>query len=137
MSISFYSLWHSLKFRLFSALKFYWQYKPNRLYFLIIFLMQLLLFYFSYQIFKAIGDDLFVSHYNVDFGIDGIGSASKVFRVPIISSIIFIVNTLLIIAVYRRDSFKFLAHAANLSSLLISFLAGLALMSLYLINFIA
>jgi hypothetical protein len=137
MAVSFYNLWYDFKGKIASFLRAYWRYLPNRWYLFFIFIMHIILFLFAYQIFKNIGNDLFVSHYNVDFGIDGIGSAYLVFNVPILSSIISLANIVLIIIVSRSRSFHFLAQAANLSSILISFLAGLALMSLYLINFIA
>jgi hypothetical protein len=137
MATSLYNLWYDFKRTITSFLRAYWRYQPNRWYLLSIVMMQIVLFLFAYSIFKNIGTDLFVSHYNIDFGIDGIGPASLVFDVPIISSIIALLNIFFIIIVSRGRSFHFLAQAANLSSVLISFLAGLALVSLYLINFIA
>jgi hypothetical protein len=137
MAVSLYNWWYDFKQSTRALLKAYWRYQPNRWYLFFIILMQIVLFLFAYGIFKNIGDDLFVSHYNVDFGVDGIGSASLVFNAPILSLVIAFLNTILIIIISRKSSFHFLAQAANLSSVLISFLAGLALMSLYLINFIA
>lgn len=137
MATSLYNLWYDFKRNIGSFLRAYWRYQPNRWYLFSLIIMQIVLFLFAYSIFKNIGDDLFVSHYNVDFGVDGIGSAFLVFNTPILSMVIASLNTILIIAVSRSRSFHFLAQAANLSAVLISFLAGLALMSIYLINFIA
>jgi len=137
MAVSLYNFWYNFKRNLASYLRAYWRYQPNRWYLFFIILLQIVLFALAYLIFRTIGNDLFVYHYNVDFGVDGVGSASLAFNAPIISSVIAFINIILIIIMSRQSSSHFLSQAANLSSILISFLAGLALMSLYLINFIA
>lgn len=137
MAFSFFGFWYNLKKNLSLAFQSYWRYTPNRWYFFSIIILQLLIWFFAYRIFYLIGSELFVSHYNVDFGIDGIGSARRVFEVPIITLIITIFNFIFLMRFGRKNIFHFLVHAVGLASVAIQFLAALSLMSLYLINFIA
>jgi hypothetical protein len=137
MSFSAYNTWYKLQKTFASAFKSYWHYLPNRWYLLILFILQAGLWYLAYYIFNLVGEELFVSHYNVDFGIDGIGSAKQVFQIPIVTLVILLVNIGLVITIARKRIFHFLAHTLTLATLLLHFLAYLALMSLYLINFLA
>ena len=137
MSFSAYNTWYKLQKTLASAFKSYWHYLPNRWYLLVLLILQAGLWYLAYHIFNLVGEELFVSHYNVDFGIDGIGSAQRVFQIPLITLVILFVNIGLVVTVARKRIFHFLAHALTLATLLLNFLAYLTLMSLYLINFLA
>lgn len=137
MSFSAYNTWYKLQKTLASAFKSYWHYLPNRWYLLVLLILQAGLWYFASYIFNLVGAELFVSHYNVDFGIDGIGNAERVFQIPLITLVISFVNIALIVTVARKRIFHFLTHALTLTTLLLHFLAYLALMSLYLINFLA
>lgn len=137
MSFSAYNTWYKLQKTFTSAFKSYWHYLPNRWYLLLLLILEVSLWYLAHHIFNLVGDELFVSHYNVDFGIDGIGSAERVFQIPVITLIILVINISLAIVIARKKMFHFLTHALTLATLLLHFLAYLALMSLYLINFLA
>jgi len=115
----------------------FWQYRPNRFYIIASLLIQAVIWFFSYRMFMTIGSDLFVAHYNVDFGIDSIGSPAKAFIVPLLALGVVIVNFFALLSVFRKEHFHFLANAFGLASVLAQVLASLAIMSLYLINFLA
>lgn len=137
MAFSFFGFWYNLKKKLHLSFQSYWRYSPNRWYFFSIIIMQALIWFFAYRIFYLVGAELFVSHYNVDFGIDGIGPSTRVFEIPSIVLIISIFNFILLLSFGRKNIFHFLVHAVGLTSVAVQFLAALSLMSLYLINFIA
>lgn len=137
MAFSFYSRWYVWRRALGSFLGFYWRYRPNRLYLLSAFIVQIALWFFAYQIFVAVGQDLFVAHYNVDFGIDSIGDGRRVFSAPLLALAVIVLNFLLTAIFARRKHFHFLSHAFGLLTIFTQVLAALVLMSLYLINFLA
>ncbi len=115
----------------------FWHYRPNRFYIIAALLIQVVIWFFSYRMFVTVGSDLFVAHYNVDFGIDSIGSPAKAFIVPLLALGVLIVNFFALMVVFRKEHFHFLANAFGLASVLTQVLASLAIMSLYLINFLA
>lgn len=133
----YYRHWLTWRQNLASALAAHWRYRPNRWYLIASLALQLSLWFFAYRIFVTVGDDLFIYHYNVDFGIDAIGSPRYVFRVPFVAFGVFFVNWILMLTAVRREHFHFLAHAFGLTSILSQVVGALSLMSLYLINFLA
>lgn len=137
MAFSIYGRWYTWRQRWAVIFNAYWRYVPNRWYLLVGLIAQILLWFFAYQMFRAVGGDLFLAHYNVDFGIDSIGDSRRAFNVPLLGAAVFLLNWLLVILAVGRAHFHFLAHACGLATLLAQVLAALALMSLYLINFIA
>lgn len=137
MALSVFSFWYNLKNRVSLILRTYWRYLPNRWYFLGLIVLQIILWFWAYRIYQLIGAEVFVSHYNVDFGIDGIGNASRIFQIPGLALIIALINLFFLMSFGHKESFHFLAHASGLGSVLVHFLAFLSIMSLYLINFIA
>jgi len=138
MAYSFiYSHWYAFKKRLFFVVNSYWHYYPNRWYLLVILLIQAVVWFLAYQIFKTLGNDLLVFHYNVDFGIDAIAKPRAIFQIPLLSLSSAVINIIVLTFFIKRPSFHFLANASGIAGIFIQVLAVLALMSLYLINFLA
>lgn len=137
MAFSLFVIRYELKKRISLAVKNFWNYLPNRWYFFILIALHILIWFFAYRIFVLTGSELFVSHYNVNFGIDGVGEANKVFSIPFYTLVISIFNLVFLLSFREKKIFHFLTHATGLAGILLHFLAGLALMSLYLINFLA
>jgi len=134
----FYGRWYTWRQSLAFAMAAYWRYQPNRWYLFVSVGLQLILWFFAYRMFRVtLGDDLFVYHYNVDFGIDAIGKPRDVFRIPLIAFAVLLVNWVIAVFAARREHFHFLVHAFGLTGILAQVLGALALMSLYLINFLA
>lgn len=137
MSFSLYGHWYDLRQHLAKTFSVYWHYRPNRWYLLIAIFTQFILWFFAYRLFISVGSDLFVSHYNVDFGIDGIGSSSRAFIAPALAAAVLFFNTIFILILGKREHSHFLTHASSLATVAVQVLAALTLMSLYLINFLA
>lgn len=136
--LQFYGRFYNWRQRAAFVVAAYWRYLPNRWYLFIALGMQIALWFSAYRMYNVtLGDELFVYHYSVDFGIDAIGKPSDVFRVPLISFAVLLVNEAVAVFSARREHFHFLAHAFGLAAILAQALGALALMSLYLINFLA
>jgi len=106
-----------------------------RIFLIFIFVFNLIFFYFSYLIYSRLSQDIVILHYNVDFGIDLIGSKQALFNFPLLSLLVFLLYIIILLFLVKRDDFKFWAY------MLLSFLSlfcifiSLALFSVYLINF--
>lgn len=137
MAFSFYSRWYTWRRALGVFLSSYWRYRPNRRYLVLALIIQVALWFFAYKIFTTVGQDLFVAHYNVDFGIDAIGDGRRVFSAPLLALGVIVLNFLFTAIFARREHFHFLSHAFGLLTVFTQILAALVLMSLYLINFLA
>lgn len=88
----------------------------------------------GYINYKA-GDNSLILHYNMDFGVDLLGSATKLFIIPLLGLIFFLINSILLIIFLRFSDFKFLAHLLLASTLLISLFLFASLGPIYLVNF--
>ncbi|NCU44526.1 hypothetical protein EOM71_02495 [Candidatus Falkowbacteria bacterium] len=76
---------------------------------------------------------LLILHYNINFGIDLIGSANSIYWLPTGATIAFVINSLLLLINYpAAKQFRTTSLAGSLSVLA---LVNLALASLLLINF--
>jgi len=96
-------------------------------------LLNALLWLSTYAINTLVSQELIVLHYNVDFGVNLIGSSHSLYMIPALGLYIVTVNFFLCVFIKTdRRLFAYLLNAAALSAG--SFLL-LALGSLYLINF--
>jgi len=86
-------------------------------------------------IYKGLAQDLAVLHYNVDFGIDLIGSRTQLFLNPSIGLIFILLDLMVMLALAKSRDFKFLAHLLGATAILINILLILSIISVYLINF--
>lgn len=137
MAFSIYNFYYETKKSFSARLSNFWQYKANRYYFLLNLLLFALLSTGAFLIYKAMKNEFFIFQYNVDFGISGVASALKVFRVPILIFILLVFNFILSLIFNGSKHYHLLAHAFGLTSLSVNIIAILSIASLYLINFIA
>ncbi|MEI7452054.1 MAG: hypothetical protein WCK37_02485 [Candidatus Falkowbacteria bacterium] len=86
-------------------------------------------------IYKNIAQELTVLHYNVDFGIDLIGSRTQLFFNPALGLIFIIFDLIVLLLLYRSRDFKLFAHLLLASAALTNALLVLSVISVYLINF--
>jgi len=86
----------------------------------------------AYYIYTRLENDLVILHYNVDFGLDSIGPAIKIFNYPLVGFSIIIFNILLYIVLGNRSMFMvfFLIGVADLVNIIML----MVLSSIYLIN---
>lgn len=104
-----------------------------RVYLAVLLGLNLLDWFVAYAINKNVSQNLIVLHYNVDFGVNLIGAAKKIYLIPFLGLIIILINFILLAVIHRQG--KFIVHLLLSGAILANLflLAGLA--SLYLINF--
>ena len=81
---------------------------------------------------KNVSQELVFLHYNVDFGVDLIGNAPRVYIIPLLGFIIILVNFVLLIFIYKHS--KFIAHLLLSAALMANLFLLAAIASVYLIN---
>jgi hypothetical protein len=86
-------------------------------------------------LFRNLAQDSTVLHYNVNFGIDLIGTRGQIFLNPLLGLIFLLLNLVLILLLTKNKHFKFLAHILLNAALVANILLLLAQMAVYLINF--
>lgn len=89
----------------------------------------------SFFLYRSLGDELTVLHYNVDFGIDLIGHRIQLFVNPALGLSLIILNLVMLLFFARQKHFKFVSYLLwNTAALANSFLL-LGVLAVYLINF--
>lgn len=89
---------------------------------------------FAGYINRRVSQDLVVLHYNIDFGVNLIGSVRQIYLIPLLGLLIFLLNFILIGYLYKNE--RFAAHLLLAGALTVNlFLLG-ALAALYLVNFV-
>ena len=104
-----------------------------RIYFIASGAVNLLSWLAAYNVKIRMTSDLVVLHYNIDFGINLIGSPLQIYTLPLIGLIFFIVNVFLVFAVQKEG--RFLIHALFLTSFLVNVFLLINLGLIYLVNF--
>lgn len=131
----FHENFYLLRQRFFGALSYLSGYFFIRLYFIVLLGLNLLIWLIAYFINASVSQDLVVLHYNIDFGVDLIGSVKRIFIIPLLSLIITLINVVLVFGFSRHKDFKFFAHLLLTASLAVNLFLLIALGSIYLINF--
>jgi len=124
-----------LRQKFFGAFSYLSGYFFIRLYFIFLLGINLLIWLAAYFINASVSQDLVVLHYNIDFGVDLIGSVKRVYIIPLLGLIIILVNAVLIFIFSRRQDFKFFSHLLLTASLVVNLFLLISLGSIYLINF--
>ncbi|MEI7620016.1 MAG: hypothetical protein WCJ57_00415 [Candidatus Falkowbacteria bacterium] len=107
----------------------------SRVYGVVVLVLNLLNWSFSFLLYRSLGDDLTVLHYNIDFGIDLIGHRGELFVNPVLGLVLIILNLALLLFFARHKHFKFVSYLLwNTAALANTFLL-LAALAVYLINF--
>ena len=78
--------------------------------------------------------DRIALHYNVDFGIDYYGSVNKLFILPLLGLVIFVVNVVLFSIVRNQKDRKFIGHILCAVAVLANLILLVGIASVYLIN---
>ncbi len=103
------------------------------MYLIIIVGLILLNWLFVYVINIKVSQDLVVLHYNVDFGVNLIGSVKRVYIIPLTGLIVFVINFVLASFANKQD--KFFTHLLLGAATLVNLFLLMAVSSVYLINF--
>ncbi len=112
----------------------YFAFKPAKFYWLVIGIVNLLLWLLAWLIQRGLKQDLAILHYNVTFGIDYLAPRGQVFWLPVIALVLFLLNGWLAFLFFKKDTF--LANLMLVSALMVNLLVGLGLYSIYLVNFV-
>ncbi|MFZ4648142.1 MAG: hypothetical protein ACOYMB_00730 [Patescibacteria group bacterium] len=89
----------------------------------------------SFEIFSNFKEDILVLHYNIDFGVDWIGSKSLIFWLAETGAALFLLDLLVLLLVFKNRRFRFLSFFiwGGVTACELFLLA--ALFSVYLVNF--
>lgn len=104
-----------------------------RMYLIIIIGLILLNWLFVYIININVSQDLVVLHYNVDFGVNLIGSVKQIYIIPLIGLIVFVINFILLAFTGKQD--KFFVYLLLGAAMLVNLFLLIAITSVYLVNF--
>jgi hypothetical protein len=98
-------------------------------------LLNLTLWYFASFMYRNIGQDIAILHYNVDMGISLIGHKNNFFFIPFFSLFFILSNIIILLFLLKKEDFKFLAYFLLSFLVLFNIFSFLALLSIYLVNF--
>jgi hypothetical protein len=97
-------------------------------------IMNLGLWTFTWLMVRKLPQDLAILHYNITFGVDSLGSPNQLYWLPLVGLLLFLANAIITMFFYKRD--KFLLNLLLSSNIFINIVIGLALYSIYLINYV-
>ena len=106
-----------------------------KIYLLLIALLNGSLWLFSWLFYRQIKEDTIILHYNIDFGVDLIGSPEKVFMIAGVGLFVSLFNFSLLFIFAKRPDFKVISHLILIATALLNLFLSLALGPLYIINF--
>jgi len=86
-------------------------------------------------LYRSLGNELTVLHYNIDFGIDLIGHRGQLFLNPVLGLLLLLLNLSLLLFFVRHKHFKFVSYILWGTTALANTFLLLAELAVYLINF--
>lgn len=81
------------------------------------------------------GETLLILHYNVDLGVDLLGPASKLYIIPALGLIFFLINSFLLTVFLNSRHLKFLSHLLLAAALVVNLFLFFSLGPIYIANF--
>lgn len=111
------------------------RYKPSLIYFALVVFWQLASWFQSWLIHRSLSGDVLVLHYNVNFGIDRVGSPTSIYYYPLLSLAVFLLNFIILAILHKDKNFKILVHFLLSAAALFSLFISIDLLAVYLINF--
>ncbi len=106
-----------------------------RIYLVVLVLQNISLWGFVWLFARRVGDSLTVLHFTVDFGIDLVGDAQRLYMIPLLGLFVSVLNFLLLFVFLKNKNFKFVAHLLLATAILVNVLLSLALGPIYWMNF--
>lgn len=88
----------------------------------------ILVYYFN----KNVSNNLVILHYNINIGVNLIGQANRVYLLPFLGFLIFIINFILLIYIYKKG--RFIVHLLLATLIVVNIFLLASVISLYLIN---
>jgi hypothetical protein len=133
--LNFYARFYTSFQRAGEALKSIFRFYPAKLYLAAILLLQIASWVQALFIRRRLSGDFLILHYNIDFGVDLVGSPDKIFFYPLIGLVVAIVNIFLVSTSARRKESQFITHLFFGSAVVFGIFLSLALLAIFLINF--
>jgi hypothetical protein len=112
----------------------YFAWLPARVFCLATVAVNLLLWLGAWLIQRGLNQDLAILHYTITIGIDYLAPRAQIFYLPLIGLVLFLLNGCLSFIWFKKD--KFLVNLLLAAALAVNVLVGLALYSIYLVNFV-
>lgn len=106
-----------------------------RIYLIILLLQNISLWVFVWLFSRQVGGSLAILHFSVDFGIDLVGEAKKLFMIPLLGLFISLFNFILLFILLKNKDFKFIAHVLLAAAVMANIFLSLALGPIYWMNF--
>lgn len=132
---NFYARIHAFSGRTKDAFWLIFRSAPSAVYFIIFAATQLLAWFQAWSIKNSLSGDILVLHYNVDFGIDLVGSPARIYIYPLFGLAVFVINLLLLLFLSKDKNIKIFSHLLLGAAALFGIFLCLALLAVYLINF--
>ena len=111
------------------------RYAPNKIFVFLVLLINFSTWLIAVYIDRQINYEQIALHYNVDFGINLMGSVKQIYIVPFLGLIIFLINFLLLININQERERRFTAQVIFIASLLCNLTLLASIGAIYLINF--
>jgi len=118
-----------------TATKTIWGLSFVRVYLLVAAVINILDWVGSWLLYRAMGPNLTVLHYNVDFGIDLVGQRQKLFLNPTIGLTFIFLDFLFLLVWTKQKNLNLVSHILLVTAALVNALLLLSLLAVYLINF--
>ena len=106
-----------------------------KIYLVIAFLLNILIWVGAKYIVATIGADQIALHYSVGFGIDYYGDAGRIYIIPLLGLLFIFMNFILYIIVDKYKDKNFIAHILFSSTVVTNTILLMAMLSIYIINF--
>jgi len=132
---NFYARFYHFCQKVGQAVVLVWRIPTSRWLLIVIAFFQLLAWSQALLIRRSLTGDFLVLHYNVDFGIDLVGSPTKIFIYPLVGLGILLLNFILAVIIGRRSQGQLATNLLLLGAAVFGLFLSLALLSIYLINF--
>ncbi len=111
------------------------RFRPSYLYIALVIIWQIIAWIQAWLIRSKLTTDILVLHYNVDFGIDMVGSPRQIYFYPLMGLAVFFVNIIILAILHKDKNFKIMAHFLLGAAALFGLFLSTALLAVYLINF--
>lgn len=106
-----------------------------KIYLIIAFLLNILIWVGAKYIVATIGADQIALHYSVGFGIDYYGDAGRIYIIPLLGLLFIFMNFILYIIVDKYKDKNFIAHILFSSTVVTNTILLMSMLSIYIINF--
>lgn len=136
LSISqIYNFLYNYRQGLVDSLSYMWGFLAVKIYLPLSLLANALAWTLTIMFKGRLSQDLIILHFNVDFGVDMIGSSGLILIMPAIGLAVILVNFMVLLFFLKSGHFKFLVHILLAGALLANIFLLIALGPIYYINF--